>query len=201
MAAERRPSHSKEALDLRVFDLGQWQTPRVTLPPIELLDTSVHDRSAFACGEQSLDDWLRQFASQAHKRDTAKTHVVHEGGVIVGYYSLCSFDLEADVLPKALRAGGYPVPAVLLARLAVDSSRQGDGLGGYLLLDALRVAALVADQIGARIMVVHALHDRAAQFYETYGFKRTETKPLTLYMPMQDIRATLVVAGLRERFS
>ena len=169
----------------------------VDLPPIEQLDSKAHDRVEFESGEPSLDAWLKEFAGQTAKKDGARTYVACDGRTVVGYYSLCSFQVESTVVPKPLRLAGYPVPAVLLARLAVDKSRQGHGLGGYLLLDALRVSALVADQIGARIMVVHALHEAAADFYLNNGFDRFVSEPLTLSLPMHDIRATLEAVGLR----
>lgn len=166
------------------------------LPSIAALDRRLHDRSSFDSGEPSLDRWLRENAGQAMKQDSARTYVIcDEANRVMGYYSLCAFQVESAVAPKRIRVGSYPVPAVLLARLAVDRSQQGLGLGGYLLLDALGTAAAVAAAVGARVMVVHALHDPAAQFYRKYGFQAFETDPLSLYLPMQDIRATLA-AGL-----
>ncbi len=171
--------------------------PRVAFPPIEQLDTQVHDRAHFYSGEDSLDRWLRENAGQAARGDGAKTYVTCDDQArIVGFYSLCAFQIESTEVPKGLRMGGYPVPAVLLARLAVDASQQGEGLGGYLLLDALQVAALVSEQIGARILVVHALHERAAEYYLQHGFARTESDARCLYLPMKDIRATLAQASL-----
>lgn len=169
------------------------------VPPhvIEPLDTRIHDRTQFDCGEPSLNSWLREFAGQATKKDGARTYVACEEGRVVGYYSLCTFSLEKAGAPKQLQFGPYEIPALLLARLAVDVSKQSDGLGSFLLLDALRVAALVADAVGARVMVVHALHDNAAAFYSVQGFGMFETDPLTLYLPMKDIRATLAAAGMR----
>ena len=169
----------------------------MTAPVIELLDTTVHDRSSFDCGEPSLDEWLKRFAGQSAKTDGARTYVTAEDAVIVGYYSLSSSQVESAVVPKRLRSGGYPVPAVLLGRLAVDRARQGRGLGDALLLDALRVSAEAADQIGVRLMVVHALNPEAAGFYQYNGFERVDGDDRTLILPMQDIRATLEAAGLR----
>jgi len=70
------------------------------------------------------------------------------------------------------------------------------GLGAYLLLDALRISALVAERIGVRLVVVHALHEQAAAFYLHHGFSRFETAPLSLYLLMQDVRKTLAAGGL-----
>ena len=165
---------------------------------IEALSRTRHDRSAFDCGESSLDEWLKKQAGQSDRQDAARTYVAcDDGGVVLGYYSLCSFSVHVVEAPERLRVGRHPIPAVLLARLAVDRRRQRAGLGGCLLVDALGVSALVADQIGARVLVVHAVDAAAAEFYRRHGFTAFEHHRLTLYLPMHDIRATLEAAGLR----
>jgi ribosomal protein S18 acetylase RimI-like enzyme len=168
-----------------------------SLPRIEPLDLSAHDRTHFHCGEPTLDDWIRRFAGQAIRRDGARTYVACDGPRVMAYYSVCAFQVERDVAPPWVRIGGHPVPAILLARLAVDRSAQGLGLGSLLLLDALSLTASVAERVGARVLVVHALHDRAAAFYLRYGFARFDSQPLSLYLPMQDVRATLAAVGGR----
>jgi GNAT superfamily N-acetyltransferase len=158
-------------------------------------DKSKHERSEFSCGEESLDRWLKEQAGQAQKKDATRTYVVaDEHDRIIGYYSLCAFSVKTEGAPPAMKVGRYPIPAVLLARLAVQEREQGSGLGASLLLDAFSVAASVADAIGARMLVVHALHEKAARYYEANGFKAFEQDPLTLYLPMQDIRESLRVA-------
>ena len=166
-------------------------------PRIEPLDLSAHDRTQFLCGEPTLDEWIRRFAGQAPRRDGARTYVVCDGPRVIAYYSVCAFQVERDVAPPRVVFGGHPVPAILLARLAVDRSAQGLGMGSWLLLDALSLTASVAERIGARVVVVHALHDRAAAFYLRYGFVRFDSRPLSLYLPIQDVRATLALVESR----
>jgi GNAT superfamily N-acetyltransferase len=166
------------------------------LPPIEPLDPRSHDRSTFQSGEPTLDSWIRHIAGQAARRDGARTYVACDGRRVVGFYSLCAFQVDRASAPDRARAGPHEIPAVLLARLAVDETHQGLGLGAYLLLDALRISALVAERIGVRLMVVHALHEKATGFYVHHGFTRFETAPLSLYMLMQDIRKTLGTSGV-----
>jgi predicted N-acetyltransferase YhbS len=161
------------------------------VPTIVPFDPSSHDRSAFDSGEPALDAWLRERAGQAQRKDTARTYVASDGGDVVGYYSLCAFALEPASAPAPIAQGRLPVPAVLLARLAVDVRWQGRGVGSALLLDALVVSAQVADVVGAHVMAVHALHDRAARFYVRHGFTPFDADPLTLYLPMKDIRRSL----------
>ena len=85
----------------------------------------------------------------------------------------------------------YPIPAVLLARLAVDTSVRGRGIGAFLLRDAMARALKASEQIGARILLVHALHDEARAFYERWGFERSPTDPLNLQLLFKDVRKSL----------
>jgi GNAT superfamily N-acetyltransferase len=92
---------------------------------------------------------------------------------VIGYYSLMAHVMNRDVLPKSIGHGSpLDIPAILLARLALDKSAQGQGLGGALLADALERSVLATRNLGARFVVVDALHERAATFYVHYGFKR-----------------------------
>jgi ribosomal protein S18 acetylase RimI-like enzyme len=167
------------------------------LAPIEPLDVPKHDRGPFASGEPALDEWLKKLAGQATRRDGARTYVACDGARVVGYYSLCAFQLERESAPEQAQFGALPVPAILLARLAVDREWQGSGLGRRLVVHAAATAVAVADLVGARVLVVHALHEVAAGFYRRLGFAPFETRPLSLYLTMKDIRETLVAAGLR----
>jgi GNAT superfamily N-acetyltransferase len=154
-----------------------------------------HDRSAFDSGEPSLDRWLREHAGQSDRRDGARTYVLCDGVRAIGYYSVCTFSVEAEEAPRALRIGRHPIPAILLARLAVDRRCQGRGIGSRLLVDSLVRVVRVADEVAARLLVVDALHERAATFYQSNGFRPLdEEHALRLYLPMQDIRRTLAAA-------
>ena len=169
----------------------------MTPPRIVPLDRARHDWSEFRSGESLLDEWLQWFAGQAARQDGSRTYVVTDGSRVIGYYSLCSFQADRAVSPPRTHPGDHLIPAILLPRLAVDTSAQGSGLGSSLLLDALRMSALVADRLGARILVVHALHETAAGFYLRHGFTRLESDPLSLRLRMHDVRATLTHAKLR----
>lgn len=159
---------------------------------------SQHNRKNFSCGEPSLDNWLQRNATKAAKTDTAQTYVVHdEAGEVVGYYALCMYSLTPeDAAP--VPAGRHEVPAVLLAKLAVDQRVQRSGVGEELLLDAFLVSVQAADVLGSQLLVVDALHETAAAYYARYGFKPFDSDPLKLYLPLKDVRATLHAAGLYE---
>ncbi len=158
---------------------------------IEKLDRR-QDRSAFDCGQQTLNDWLTLRASQYEKKDLARTWVAVRAGqaVVVGYYAIATHRVRHEVLTED-QAKGLPridVPVVLLGRLAVDRSVQGQGLGSLLLVDALRRAEYLADLIGIRAVEVDAIDEAARSFYLRYGFTPLTDDPRHLYLPLQAIR-------------
>ena len=146
--------------------------------------TAEHDVSTFCSGEASLDQWLRHHALAAQQRGLSRVFVLHDdddpGRRVVAYYTLTAHVLERDDLTRRLGRGlPSQLPAVLLGKLAVDESRQGAGLGGMVLAEAVGRVAHVADQVGVRFLVVDALNERAATFYERYGFQRVPDREST----------------------
>jgi len=160
---------------------------------IEKLDRQ--ERSLFDCGVPDLNDWLKTQASQQQRRGNTMTFVAThpEDGRVVGYYSSLAYRLDLDEAAAAFGAGKrrYPIPAVLLARLAVCLSYRGKRTGEALLVHALRGAVDVADNIGVEVLVVHAIDKDAAAFYGRYGFTQFADHELHLFMPMKTIRATV----------
>jgi predicted N-acetyltransferase YhbS len=120
------------------------------LSPIEKLARD-HDLSSFDCGKPSLNDWLRRFALTNQQSDSARTYVLHRAGRVVGYYSLSAGAVRKEESPARIAKGlaKHPIGVVLLARLAVDRSERGKGLGKTMLVDALSRALAAADAIGA----------------------------------------------------
>lgn len=131
-----------------------------------------HVCGAFQSGRPMLDDWLQRHALQAQGSGSARSFVVCEAGRVIAYYSLSVGQIEAAAAPDRIRKGmgRFPVPVVLLARLAVDGAYQGRGLGAALLRDAIRRSLIIAEQAGVRAMLAHPLDDRAASFYDAHGF-------------------------------
>lgn len=144
---------------------------RARLRAVELLDPSRHDCEAFDSGAEELDDWLRRTAPFAAAAGTAATWVLARGPRVVGHYALAMGSVEHQGAPSRLRRGQPdPVPVLLLARLALHRDEQGAGLGADLLRDALIRSVAGARQYGARAVIVDAIDDRAAAFYERHGF-------------------------------
>lgn len=154
-----------------------------------------HEVDDFDCGEPALDEWLKQHARAANASESARVFVVTsdvDAVIVVAYYALAAAQVEpADATERAKKGqpSRRPVPAVLLARLAVDERHQRVGLGRSLLQDVLLRSVAAADAIGVRVLLVHAKHERAKAWYERYGFEQSPTDPLHLMMLMKDVRA------------
>lgn len=158
----------------------------------ERLDVERHEVGHFACGEESLDAWLREQAVPATARRTARTWVWVDGdGAVVGYYALAAHKVaRGDVPARIGRGGPAEIPAVLLARLALSESLRGRGLGVVLVADALARIVDATQTVAARLVVVDALHERVACFYESLGFRRVPDR-LLLVQKIADIEAAL----------
>ncbi|WP_424595924.1 GNAT family N-acetyltransferase [Bradyrhizobium sp.] len=154
---------------------------------------SHHERSGFSCGVDSLDRYLWTQASQDMRRKANGVFILVEPAkpnVILGYYTLCATGLPQGDVPSAARkhVPRYPlVSATLIGRLAVSEARQGERLGAMLLADAVRRAYRSADTVGSSMLVVDALNERAAAFYEGNGFVSLPDS-LRLVLPMHAIR-------------
>jgi GNAT superfamily N-acetyltransferase len=163
------------------------------LTAIEKLDAS-HEVDAFDCGKEPLDRFLQRHAFVNQKADGAQTYVVCRGGRrVVGYYSLVVSSVEHADAPGRISKGlaRHPIPVMLLARLAIDKSEQGRGLGKAMLKDAILRTAQAADIAGIRTMLVHAKDDEVRAWYESFDFEPSPTDPFHLFLLMKDIRALL----------
>jgi GNAT superfamily N-acetyltransferase len=162
--------------------------------------TKDHNLSSFDCGKASLNDWLKRFALINQQSDTARTYVIQIGGRVVAYYSLAAGSVRKEESPSRIAKGlaSHPIGVILLARLAVDRTEQGKGLGKVLLGDALTRCLEAADTIGARAILVHALDEEAAAFYRRFGFEPSPLDPNQLMLLMKDLRASLKSLGLES---
>lgn len=152
----------------------------------------MHSLQEFDCGEPSLTDWLRRYARQAEATGSARAFVsTDDGNRVVGYFALAAGAVQpADATLRLLKGQSqrFPVPVVLLARLAVDRGHQGKGLGVSLLQSALLKFVEAAEVIGARALVAHALNENAARFYMRFGFEASPTDSLHLILLDKDLR-------------
>ena len=145
------------------------------LSPVEKLNAT-HDVDSFECGKEPLNRFLKRFALANQNADSARTYVACRGLTVLAYYSLAAGAVEPADAPLRVGKGlaRHPVPVMLLARLAVDLTWQGRGLGKALVKDALLRTAAAADIAGIRALLVHAKDDEARGWYEALEF---EAKP------------------------
>lgn len=158
------------------------------------------DREAFDCGGAALNEYLRRHARRSHEQGGAKTFLAIDdatGKSILGFYSVAPASIAFERTPEIIRRGlaRHDVSAFRLARLAVDCSIQGQGLGGQLLLAAGRRCLLVAGQAGGVALLIDAKNDRVAQWYAGYGATPLMDAPLSLLLPFKAIHAALTAAG------
>jgi len=156
------------------------------------LDKS-HDTSSFDCGVEALNEYLRQHALQNHQNRSARTYVASKDDRLIGYYTLANGSVSrAEVPPRVAQGlGNYPVPITLLARLAVDSSEKGKGVGRGLLKDALVRAFQASEIVGSRAIVTHAKDESAKAFYREFAFVPSPLNEFHLYLLMKDVRAII----------
>jgi len=136
---------------------------------------------------------LKHLAPTVRCPDNFRTFLLMRGRKVVGYFSLTMGSVLRKDAPAKLVRGmpSYPVGMVLLARLAVDRSEQGTGLGGLLLAEALRKAIEAGEAAEARLVVVDAMQDRAVDFCRHHGFVPVPEHDRRLYRRTKDIRASL----------
>lgn len=149
-----------------------------------------HKAGGFCCGKPELDEYLKRFAMTNQRKGGGRTYVALRGPCIVAYYTLAagSVSPEDAPLPVTSGLGRYPVPVVLLARLAIDNRERGRGLGAAMLKDALRRALRAAQVIGARAVLTHAKDDDARRFYERFDFVSSPRNALHLFLLLETIR-------------
>jgi len=158
---------------------------------------------AFDCGKPALNDWLVRHARQAQGSGSAKTYVVIEGDRLAGYFSLTVGQIDALDAPERIRKGigSYPVPVVILTRLAVSLLDQRRGIGLGMLQDAIQRTVAIAEQAGVRALLTHPIDEEASRFYQRFGFETSPVREQQLLLLLKDARrllsslATSVPAG------
>lgn len=149
-----------------------------------------HRPETFDCGKPVLTDWLLRHARQAQGSGSARTFVVCDGDRVAAYYSLTVGQIDTLEAPEPVRRGmgQYPIPLIILARLAVDLDYQRRGLGFSLLQDAVRRAVAVAEHAGIRALLTHPLDAEAEAFYRRFGFEPIPENERALILLLKDAR-------------
>jgi GNAT superfamily N-acetyltransferase len=151
-----------------------------------------HQVDNFHSGEPALDDWLRRCARANQASGASRTYVACDRTAVIAYYALASGAIAQAAVPGRFRRNmPDPIPVVVLARLAVDRSYQGRGIGRALFRDAASRVSHAADVIGIRGILVHAISDEARRFYIALGLDPCRAEAMTLVVTLQDLRASL----------
>jgi GNAT superfamily N-acetyltransferase len=162
---------------------------------IEPLDREKHNRAAFSCGVDRIDNFLKSTAAKQADQDLTKVYIAVEppSDQILGYYALCAHAIDVCSLPDSdrKRLPRYPtIPAIYLSIIAVDQGLQNRGLGTFLMADVLKRCVSAADQIGSHFIVLDAIDERAAKMYRRIGFH-------DLPAPGQEMRMMMAMAKVR----
>lgn len=152
-----------------------------------------HSLSEFDCGVPALNRWLVAHALRANVSGTARTYVWTEPASdrVLAYYSITPHQVHRDEVSRNLSGGMTYIPGYLLARLALDTGLQGHGLGGDLLRDALERVVEAAEVASGRLLVVDAIDDQAAKFYQKYDFQPVRDNPRRLVIKIATVRKAL----------
>lgn len=159
----------------------------------ESIDVPLTGAERFDSGVPLLDGWLRSTAATMERANMGRTFVWRDDASVVAYYHLTPHEMRQEGVPSRQRfaAKNRPVSGFLLAKLALDKSLHGRGLGSALLFDALVRMAAAAAQVGGRLVVVDAISEEAAGFYRAHGFKdmrdQQDGRPQRLFLPMADV--------------
>lgn len=152
--------------------------------------TAEHRLDGFDCGKPALDDWLRAKALDNEGRASRTYVVASDAGMVAAYYTLAAGHIvRADVPGKYRHGLPNPVPVMVLGRLAVDRAHAGQGLGAAMLKEAMTRTLQAAEIAGIRALIVHAIDAEATGFYIKYGFQLFPPETLTLFLPIETIRA------------
>lgn len=157
---------------------------------------AAHDLIAFSCGNPVLDRWLKARALSNQQKGFTVVMVVHEAGRVVGYYGLAPTAVVPSVMPRSIRTGQPPdpVPCLLLGQLATDTAWAGRGIGIGLVRHALERSVQAAGLIDGRALVVNAVDEAAALFWQRRGFLPSRDDPLVLFRSIAAIAASLAEA-------
>ena len=165
---------------------------------VQKFDKALHDRSAFSCGFQPIDNFFKKSLSEQTKQSLIVAYVAVADGRVVGFYTLSAHMVQADVAQTLLgRTRSPSVPAWYIKAVAVDLEWQGRGIGNALMIDAMRRAAALSEQAGAAAIVLDVLRDdgfeRRLQFYKALGFKPIDdpSNPDRMFISISDVKATL----------
>ncbi len=162
--------------------------PALLSPPAPL--ALEHRLDAYECEEVTLERWLKEHARQNEAQGTSRTYVVAAKGEVVGYYCLSAGAVARETASPSIRRNmPEPIPVVLLGRLAVHKNWTGQGIGSGMLKDAVLRSLAVAESLGVRAMLCHAISANAKAFYLKHGFVQSPIEPMIVLLNLSKLKA------------
>lgn len=169
---------------------------------IEPFDPEKHDRAAFSCGVEQVDNYFKKTANKLHKTGNVRLYVMRTAeSEIIGFYAINAHALDYTDLPKKYartRPGHGNIPAAYISMIGRDERFRGGGFGGDLLIDALLKIAQAADHLGLAVVMLDVLDcgdpgrtERRKALYEGYGFRSLAAEPLRMFLPMATVRMVI----------
>ncbi len=176
---------------------------------IEPFDSDKHDRTAFSCGVEQVDNYFKKTANKLNKVDNIRLFVMTTPDAeVMGFYALNAHAINYADLPKKYtrtRPAHGNIPAVYISMIGRDEKFRGGGFGADLLVDALTRIAAAAENVGLSIVLLDVLNcgdagrtERRKALYESYGFRALESNPLRMYLPMATVRQ-MMIENMSER--
>ena len=151
-----------------------------------------HHLEDFDCDGPSLNEWLKRRALKNQTNDSSRTFVACEGKSVIGYYCLSAGAIRHAEAPGTLKRNRPdPIPVLVMGRLAIDAKHHGTGFGTALVKDAILRTLQVADSAGVTALLVHAISEQARRFYLSRGFLESSIQPMTLCLPLTQVRQSL----------
>lgn len=160
-----------------------------------------HDRQGFDCGDEAMNDFLRRYARQSHEQNASKTFCAIDEAMpnrVLGFYTITPSAVAHEEVPPAMKKGfaQHEVAGFKLARIAVDQSVAGQGLGGQLLVAVALRCLRISAEAGGVLLIIDAKNDRAVDWYASYGAEPLPSRPLTLVIPLATFAGDLRARGL-----
>ena len=155
-----------------------------------------------------MNEFLARFAIKHNKLGLSRTwvlpDVIPEVNIVSGaetaqqgtkktiaaYYTLSTATVSRAAIPAQQSLPTYPIPVILLARLAIDKKHQGQGLGAKTLISALRQAAALSQSgLPAYGLILDVLDEQALSFYNSFDvFQPFTDDPMRLFVGMKTIQ-------------
>ena len=176
--------------------MPQSEAPK---PIIEPFDPSKHDRAAFSCGIEQVDNFFQKTANKLQKSDNLRVFVMtRDGGLVMGFYAINNHAVDYTELPKKFvrdRPGHGSIPAAYISMIGRDLKLAGSGYGGDLLIDCLMRIARISDEIGTAIVMLDVLDcgdaartERRVKLYKRYGFQPLATNAMRMFLAVATIK-------------